>query len=570
MTHSLAFKKRLQLRTILAPLGHCFLAFAMVLVGAAAHAEVATVAPSTFNLNLLTGGVISTVAIPAAGTGTGNRLPDATVCSALTGAAGPGVSLANPCNPAGVYGSVNVGAAPNSAAPQSFSASFSPAQLAAAVNVLAAAGQPSGSRRFFIVVQFAAVASPVGPSSATRFITLQVNIIEPPSSGITSATASLVDVGLNAPTPVSLRYSITGTDTPLAGQFCSALNGAYPASGVTTSNPCAPASALGFANPAVGYTNALQTGETLVVPETIARQATQRALASGNGFFYFVRQFSSGKFAVVQLRLNANSANSPLAFTDIRLGFRDGGSLQNIGFFKRGQLLPAVSAMLRYQGAGLLRARWEIVGPGDTLPTALDLRAEATLTPLERAQQHRYRVLERVNIYLPASGQAVLSGPVPRLLPNEQYGQYLLLLRIETSDSVAGVPGGTAPFLLPVLRYYIGESSGPVARTKLVLEAISLVAPQSGARLDKDASLTFQWLENENVSLYRLEIEANGKQAYAARIRPSAQSGINRYTAPPFIAASLVDKVVRWRVVALASDGQFVGESEWRDIASVP
>lgn len=393
-----------------------------------------------------------------------------------------------------------------------------------------------------------------------------------PAAGITSATASLIDVALNAPTPVSIRYSLAGADTPLAGQFCGALNGPYPvASGVTTGNPCAPASNLGFANPAVGFiSNALQTGETLVVPETIARQATQRALASGNSVFYFVRQFSSGRYAVVRLRLNANSASSPLAFTDIRLGFRDGAGLQNIGFFKRGQLLPAVSASLRYQGAGVLRARWEIVGPGDTPPTALDLRAEAGLSPLERAQQHRYRVVERVNIYLPASGQAVLSGPAPRLLPNEQYGQYLLLLRIETSDSVAGVPAGTAPFALPVLRYYIGESSGPVARAKSVPEAISLVAPQSGARLDKDAALTFQWLENENVSLYRLEIEANGKPAYAARIRPSAQSGINHYTAPPFIAASLFNKAARWRVVALASDGQFVGESEWREIASVP
>jgi hypothetical protein len=396
-------------------------------------------------------------------------------------------------------------------------------------------------------------------------------------AGITSATASLIDVALNAPTPVSIRYSIAGTpsamgpETPLAGQFCSALNRAYPASGVTIGNPCAPASNLGSANPAVGFiSNAAQTGETLVVPETIARQAAQRAAASGNSIFYFVRQFSSGKFAVVRLRLTASSASSPLAFTDIRLGFRGGAGLQNIGFFKRDQLLPAVSAMLRYQGAGVLRARWEIVQPGDTLPTPLDLTAEAGLSPLERAQQRRYRVLERVNIYLPAAGQAVLSGPAPRLLPNDQYGQYLLLLRIEASDSIAGVAGGIAPFVLPVLRYYIGENSDPVARTKLVPEAINLVAPQTGARLDKDAALTFQWLENQNVSLYRLEIEANGKPAYAARIRPSAQSGINQYTAPPFIAASLVDKVARWRVVALAGDGQFVGESEWREIASLP
>ena len=83
-----------------------------------------TLAASEFDA--LTGGTVSAVAIPSAGTGTGNRLPDATVCSALNGAASPGVSLANPCNPAGVYGSVNVGAAPNSAAPQSFSASLRP------------------------------------------------------------------------------------------------------------------------------------------------------------------------------------------------------------------------------------------------------------------------------------------------------------------------------------------------------------------------------------------------------------------------------------------------------------
>ena len=146
MTRPFTFKKRLQFRTIIALLVHCVPTVLTMFAWTVALADVATVAPSTFSLNLLTGGTVSAVAIPSAGTGTGNRLPDATVCSALNGVAGPGVSLANPCNPAGVYGSVNVGAAPNSAAPQSFSASFTPAQLAAAVNVLATAGQPYGSR----------------------------------------------------------------------------------------------------------------------------------------------------------------------------------------------------------------------------------------------------------------------------------------------------------------------------------------------------------------------------------------------------------------------------------------
>jgi hypothetical protein len=535
-----------------------------------AAAQVNTASPTVFSLAVATGGTAATTATPIPTNGTGDRQAIANMCSSLIVGGSPGVSTTNLCAPGTIFSSVSVGAAANSGVAQSFNASYSAAQLAGFIPTLAAAGQPFGSRKFYVVTQF--LVSAVLPPSATRFVTLEVNLIEPPplAAGITNATASLIDVAPSAPSPINVRYAITGTDTPLAGQFCSSLLVGYPASGVSAANPCAPASLLGNAGPAVGFVNAAQTGESLIVSETVARQATARAQASGNGIFYFTRQFSSGKFAVVQLRLNANSANTPLAFTDIRLGFKDGGSLQNIGFFKRGQVLPAVSAALRYRGAGVLRARWEIVQPNDTPPTALDLQAEASLTPLQRVQQQRYRVLDRVTIYLPATGQAVLSGPAPRLLPNEQYGQYLLLLRIESSESIAGVPAGTAPFVLPVLRYYIGESSGPAASAKLEPQAISLISPASGATLPSEGALAFQWLENKSVSLYRLEIEANGKQVFAARVRPNAQEGTNRYTAPPFIAASLVNKASRWRVVALASDGQFVGESEWRDIASTP
>jgi hypothetical protein len=551
------------------------LATTLALLTFSAEAQVASVAPTTFTLNVATGGSITTTATPtpplAILFGTGTRNATAVSCSSLPAGASVGVSATPTCSGAAIFGTVNVGAGTNVTTPQPFTVSFTPAQLASIVTSLAAAGQPYGSRSFYIMANYAA--SPAAPPiAAARYVTLQVNLIEPPlaAAGITNATASLVDVSLNAATPISVRYTLAGTDTPLAGQFCSALAAPYPSTGVTTGNPCAPASSLGNVNPAVGFSNVAQTGETLMVSETIARQATARAQVSGNGIFYFVRQFSSGKYAVVQLRLNSNAANIPLAFTEIRLGFRDGGSLQNIGFFKRGQILPAVSAALRYQGAGVLRARWEIVQPNDLQPTALDLQAEASLSPLERAQQHRYRVLERVNIYLSASGQATLSGPTPRLLPNEQYGQHLLLLRIETSDSIAGQPAGTANFTLPVLRYYIGESSGPVASAKAAPEAITLVAPQAGAVLDKDTQMTFQWLENKDVSLYRLEIEANGKPVYAARVRPSLTEGVSRYTAPPFLASTLTNKAARWRVVALASDGQFMGESQWREIANAP
>lgn len=570
MKHTCIFQTLRRLQSFVAQRGHWLLALAMTAHALPGHAQVFAVAPSTFSISVSAGGSAMATVTPVARGETGARLADATLCSALSAGGRPGVGLANPCTVATAFGTVNVGAAASSLTPQTFGVSYTPAQLSALLSTLTARGQPSGNRQFFIVTQFQNQASAMAAPIAPRFVTLQVNLIEPPPGGIIGATTSFVDVAQAAPSTVLIRYSLASADTPVVGQFCTALSVTYPSSGVTTVNPCLAGSSLGFANAALGFGGALQTGETLSIPENIARQASQRALASGSGVFYFIRQFSSGKYAVVQLRLSGNAANAPLALTEIRLGFREGGSLQGVGFFKRAQVLPTVSAFLRYQGAGVLRARWELVGPNDPPPTTLDLTAEASLSPLERAQQHRYQVLERVNVYLPAIGQAVLAGPNPKLLLNEDYGQYQLLLRIEASDSLVGLPAGAAPFVLPVLRYYIGEGNALVATAKSAPEPITLLAPQMGAILERDAAASFQWLENKGVSQYRLEIEANGKRVYSARVAPRAQEGVNRYTAPPFIAASLVNKAARWRVIALAADGRFIGESGWREIANAP
>ena len=75
------------------------------------------------------------------------------------------------------------------------------------------------------------------------------------------------------------------------------------------------------------------------------------------------------------------------------------------------------------------------------------------------------------------------------------------------------------------------------------------------------------------VTVYRAlrnAVTAPGQRVAVFGVGGLGHEGINRYTAPPFIAAALVNEASLWRVVALASDGQFVGESEWRDIATVP
>lgn len=536
-----------------------------------ASAQVVSVSPSVFNLNVATGGSVQGLVSPAPGAGTGDRQAAAAVCSALAPGALAGVSLANPCAAGATFATVNVGFAANTGVPYVFGSTFTPAQIGILMTSLVAAGQPPGSRRAFLVTQFNA--SPIPPSSATRFVTLQINLIEPVTNVLTSAGTGFSDVALSGASVVSLRYTVSGTDSPGIGLFCGALNGPYPVDGVSSSNPCA--AVLGGAGSAAGYSNA-QPGERLTVPSGVAAQALAQARQSGNGVFYFVRQFASGRYAVSKLRLNGHAANTPLVFTDIRLGFKDGSGLQNLGFFKRGQVMPATTALLRYQGAGILRARWEIVTPGDESPSALDLSAQATLSPTGRATQRRYRVLERVNVYLPATGQAVIAGPSARFLPNDQYGQYQLLLRLEATESVSGTPGGAAPFALPVLRYFIGESAMAFA-AKTAPATIDLLSPEPHTVLATEGTLAFAWQETVNVGLYRLELEANGKPVYSARVRASApafadlaSTRAKQYVLPPFVVSSLVGKAVRWRVVALSSDGQFAGQSEWRELLNAP
>ncbi|NJS36447.1 MAG: hypothetical protein HC765_08485 [Brachymonas sp.] len=440
--------------------------------------------------------------------------------------------------------------------------------MAAFIPTLAAAGQTYGNRRFFIETQFQV--SALAPPSATRFASVQVNLLEPPL-GLTSASTNIFDVSSAAPAGILVRYQLAGADNPLSGQFCSALTGAYPPNGVSNTNPCASGSQLGLAGAAQGFVGPPQTSEYLQIPPTVALQATQRIRqGSATGLYYFIRQFSSGKFAVVQLRPNNMAANAPLAFNEIRLGFRDGSSLQQLGFFKRGQIMPQISALLRYQGAGMLRARWEVVIPGDMPPSALDLQSEANLNAMERAQQRRYRMLDRVNIYLPPNGQATLQGPSPRLLPNEQYGQYLVLLRIEANPSLLGESAGASSFALPVLRYYVGESSGPSAMSGMQAQRsepqnLQLLSPPDSSTLASLAETSFEWRQGSFVGLYRMEVEANGKLVYAARVRPSTEPTA-KHQLPPFIATQLENKAVRWRVVALSSDGQFLGDSTWREL----
>lgn len=250
---------------------------------------------------------------------------------------------------------------------------------------------------------------------------------------------------------------------------------------------------------------------------------------------------------------------------EIRLQFLDNGGHQSIGFFERGQAMPPVQAQIRYQGRGMLRARWEVVEPGDLpLDRETDLLPELSVNAEVRIRQHRYTVLKRVNLYLSPTGFVTLPGPPPSLLPTQRDGHYTLLLRLEQAALPATV-AEPRPIRLPVLRYHIGQSAGPAMRGSTAPEPIRVVAPQG--LVFSDRPLSFSWHAQASAKLYRLELQRNGQLVYAARVQPDAEaSALARFTLPGFAQQQLGTAPLQWRVVTLASDGSPLADSRWVDL----
>ncbi|MDV7390110.1 hypothetical protein RZS08_02100, partial [Arthrospira platensis SPKY1] len=100
------------------------------------------------------------------------------------------------------------------------------------------------------------------------------------------------------------------------------------------------------------------------------------------------------QFIAVTCRLTGGGARTPLALTDVQLMFDPDLPVLQVS---PDEPLPPISARIAYNGTGRLVGRWEVVLPGEALPTPDDLLPEASL-PLElRATQRRYTQLARFN-----------------------------------------------------------------------------------------------------------------------------------------------------------------------------
>ena len=70
----------------------------------------------------------------------------------------------------------------------------------------------------------------------------------------------------------------------------------------------------------------------------------------------------------------AGSINDPIVFSDVKLVFGESESGATQKFYQQNDAFDAFGAQFyHYSGSGVIRGRWEVVYPGDPLPTEIDL-----------------------------------------------------------------------------------------------------------------------------------------------------------------------------------------------------
>ncbi|MEW6127315.1 MAG: hypothetical protein AB1757_09765 [Acidobacteriota bacterium] len=376
-------------------------------------------------------------------------------------------------------------------------------------------------------------------------------------------------------TSVFLTFSNVGNKQPVEGCWAGEVIPATPDLGFKA-NPatlfgCLPARY----NQSTPSANSSYT-DVMSIPPSVARRAYLDAANGTAATFFYVRRFVNpaggpDEYVPVTIRLSGNGAAVPFSLTNVKLSFAVD---KPVLFLKAGEKIPKIKAEIIYTGTGRLQGRWEIVKPGEALPTERDLLAEATLPIQERHTQRRFTELSRFNVYLPPTGKFILPGPESWKMQNPAEGMYLILLRIEASDDKTGDSdlsaigagsgivhsGAVAGFPLPVLRYYIG-SGGDADKVQAQQSGLALIAPVENAVLKNAKDALFSWTETNGAAFYRLEIEnEKGENVWSALLLP----GVGAYRAPSFLQEKTQSELLRWRVVALDQSGNVIIETAKR------
>jgi len=413
------------------------------------------------------------------------------------------------------------------------------------------------------------------PSPLTWFFLLSAFVILPGSvSGQIAVNPTGLNVSTQSPTSAFLTFGNLNNQIPAEATWCGELIPAAPALGVK----CNPATIFGVI-PA-RYNRTASSGikaytDIMTLPASVARRAYQAAAGGAASSFFFVRRFVStvggpDEFVVVTCRTSGGSAGSPFSLTNVILSFS--GIEKPILFVREGETLPQIKAEITYTGTGRLQGRWEVVQPGEELPTSTDLLTEATLPIEKRGTQQRYTQLSRFNVFLPPDGKYRLVGPNSAALPRRVTGEYLLLLRIEASDDdvtgsnlavVGAGPGvvnsaAVAGFPLPVLRYFVGAAGDSTPGI------IRQLTPADNKTFAPKELVDFTWLDIDKGAFYQVEIRDVDGRTLVTALLPAR---VGTYRAPSWLRERAGPKTLRWTVRALDENGQHIGESLWRSFS---
>lgn len=399
---------------------------------------------------------------------------------------------------------------------------------------------------------------------------------------VTSARAQEIKVSpssVNAysqgATSAFLTYSGVNNKQPVESCWCSEVVTAAPDLGLK----CNQAEVFGCLpvryNQSRLSANSSYT-DIMSIPPSVARRAYLDAAQGNEAAFFYVRRFVSttggpDEYVPVTIRLSGNGAGVPFSITNVKLAFAVD---KPVLLLKAGEKIPPIQAEITFTGTGRLKGRWEIVKPGEELPTERDLLSEAALPVEERGSQQRYTELSRFNVYLPPTGRFTLQGPESWRLKNPVEGMYLVLLRLEATDNNEGnsnlttigagagivQSGAVAGFSLPVLRYYIGSGGSLSAADHT---SLTLLSPENNQLLQMNRNAEFRWSEIEGIAFYRVELESVQGQSFLQAI---VLPGVGFYRAPSWLQEKLTQGNLRWRVVALDSTGKLLSETTWRSL----
>jgi hypothetical protein len=325
-------------------------------------------------------------------------------------------------------------------------------------------------------------------------------------------------------------------------------------------------------------------GGVKIPPSVPGSPSTTTVIRSSNGSPIL---FSGGTTTA------AGAANQPAYFTGVRIGFGYGfgslvGSTQTVDV-NQPQDPPPFNAQVFYSGSGNLKARWEVIQPGDPEPTLLDLQPEEGLTTIQLAQRMRYTFIERVYAYLAPVGSYYVNGPNPKLLPRSRLGTYRVMLRLESTG--AGTPSN---FLIPLITYRVlsggksvtDMSAGTTKQTDSInqanfvpsffksnnespniprfsIESVNVSAPNAGHHFAQLEPIVLRWKKavTSQVDRWQIEVRDSQRRLLTATWVPSDKL---EYVLSPVIRVGLpLREELSWRVVGLKSSVEPVASSSW-------